>query len=65
MKKEEQVLDPHTQPDAAERQAGMCKIFKASEYWNENWGPRPGEAGCKVPREILEKFGLDDERTCQ
>lgn len=26
-------------------------------FWNWDWGPRPGEAGCWVPAEILATFG--------
>lgn len=43
--------EPFTDPpdwDAALRN------FRDKQLWSSRWGPKPGEVGCRVPREILE-----------
>ena len=32
--------------------------WKPGALWLPNWGPRPGEAGCHVPKQLLAEFGL-------
>ncbi|EME71402.1 hypothetical protein H261_03298 [Paramagnetospirillum caucaseum] len=32
--------------------------FKDSGFWLDSWGPKPGQAGCLVPVEILRKHGF-------
>lgn len=32
--------------------------FKLSNMWLHTYGPAPGYAGCQVPQELLEEFGL-------
>lgn len=30
--------------------------YKPGKYWNPFWGPRPGEPGCFVPKDILARW---------
>jgi hypothetical protein len=34
-----------------------CKSWKKNTLWlTEHWGPKPFEAGCRVPRQVLEEL---------
>ena len=53
----EPLLDPDEIPP--ERTWGPRMILWVTQrmWMNEEWGPRPGNAGCLVPDEILERHG--------
>jgi hypothetical protein len=36
----------------------ICKYYKSSGNWSRHGGPEPGENGCRVPRDKLEKYDL-------
>jgi hypothetical protein len=33
--------------------------FKTSRMWPPVWGPQPGSAGCRAPRDTLDRHGFD------
>lgn len=37
----------------AEDWFGRIAVWRESRTWSPQWGPKPGEAGCKVPPELL------------
>jgi DNA-binding transcriptional ArsR family regulator len=45
---------PAKPPPANEDWAGRMRVF-AEGTWAVSWGPKPGEPGCKVPKELMEK----------
>lgn len=38
------------------------KFFKQVGRWHRDYGPEPGHLGCRVPQEILVKYGFDISR---
>jgi hypothetical protein len=39
------------------------KLFHDTGRWNVAYGPEPGKPGCRAPKEILERYGLDASAT--
>ncbi len=35
--------------------------WQANGEWMFDWGPKPGEAGCKIAAEVMEKYGPNGE----
>jgi uncharacterized protein YdaU (DUF1376 family) len=44
---------PPAEPD--EDWHGRLKVFGEDGTWSPLWGPKPGEAKCRVPKELMEK----------
>lgn len=37
---------------------GRITEYRLANYWNSQWGPKPGKPGCKIPPEILMANGF-------
>ncbi len=49
--------DPDFDPERS-RWEGRCSGWFKRAFWLVNdWGPKPGEPGCRVPPELVEKYG--------
>lgn len=35
-----------------------CETFLRNNWWEEDWGPRPGREGCEAPPALLDEFGI-------
>ena len=38
---------------------GVISMYVRTGVWSRYAGPEPGMGGCKAPRELLEKYGVD------
>jgi uncharacterized protein YdaU (DUF1376 family) len=46
---------PPRQPTPAEDWAGRMAVWRDNETWGIGWGPKPGEKGCRVPPQLLNR----------
>ena len=47
-----------SEAEQRERIDGAVFAFKKENWWHDDYGPKPGEPGCRVPADILQKhFG--------
>ena len=37
------------------------RVFRDMKLWHPKNGPKPGEAACRVPAEVLAEFALETE----
>jgi DNA-binding transcriptional MocR family regulator len=44
-------------PDDRAKWQARLRSWRQSRFWLPLWGPKPGEAGCFVPREVLQAIG--------
>jgi len=44
-------------PDQRARWTPRLRGWHRSGFWLADWGPKPNETGCCVPREVLQAVG--------
>lgn len=47
---------PQTEEDR-DRTQWLCKLraFEANGFWNDFWGPKPGQKGCGAPKDLIDE----------
>jgi hypothetical protein len=50
-----ELEEPPPPPDEREIWDLRLRIYRRANVWNADWGPRPGQDGCRVPQELMQR----------